>query len=66
MNYIVWANEYFDEAEIIKQKIMALKNSLKINKNISINETNRRISILYSMYLDCIHIAKTLKNKGEC
>ncbi len=65
MNYTLWSQEYFKEAQILKEKVSSLKHQLKTSNDISISETNRRIAILYSMYLECIHTAKTLQKRGE-
>ncbi len=67
MDFITWSAEYYEQANIIKEKIVNLKQQLKGNEKSSQNtiELNRRIAILYSMYLECIHTGRLLKEKGE-
>ena len=66
MNYILWSQEYFKEANIIKDKLSSLKLELSTcHQSAAINEINRRMAVLYNMYLDCIHTAKLLKSRGE-
>ena len=66
MTYTELSAEYNNTANIIIEKIKALKSercSIPIEKG---KELDRRIYMLYGMYLDCRHIGKLLVNrKGE-
>ncbi len=65
MTYKEWAEEYFESAVTIKGKIKELKNSLLTAPTEQLKDINFRISSLYHMYLDCMHIAEDLtKRKG--
>ncbi|MGN0551452.1 MAG: hypothetical protein ACI4I4_06380 [Acutalibacteraceae bacterium] len=67
MDYQNWSDEYSAEAQKLKEKIRNLREELKNSVNINNKELNRRITILYSMYLECKKTAVLLKerSKGE-
>ncbi|MCQ4023179.1 MULTISPECIES: hypothetical protein [unclassified Ruminococcus] len=69
MNYFEWANEYWEEAAKLQEKISALKKRLikasKVDAN-GVLALKQRIAVLYSMYLDCVHTAKLLQSRGGC
>lgn len=65
MYYKILARQYFKDAQTLKQHIKTLK-SKYVNKNDDMDEEVRyRISLLYGMYLDLMHIGKYLKRKYE-
>lgn len=64
MDYIEWSNEYFIESEKLKQILEALKKERSKYDGENIKELNRRITILYSMYLECRHTAKLLYDRA--
>lgn len=65
MDYIAWSQEYLLESEKIRAKVNRLKSELKTYKGDNARELNRRITILYSMYLECKHTAKYLSSRAE-
>ncbi len=68
MNYIEWANEYQTEADKLKLKLNGLKKELREKQSEhsdGIRALTHRIAVLYSMYLDCKHIAAILRQRGE-
>ena len=65
MTYKEWAEEYFESAGKIKEKIAELKNSLITAPAEQLKEIHLRIGGLYQMYLDCMHTGDNLiKRKG--
>ncbi len=65
MTYKEWAEEYFESAGRIKEKITELKIALLTVPAEQLQDINFRISSLYQMYLDCMHTAENLvKRKG--
>ena len=60
MDYQNWANEYFTEAEALRQRVAALREELKTASCNQANELNRRIAMLYTMYLECRHTGQLL------
>ena len=65
MTYNEWAEEYLKEAEKIQEKITALKEYRETAPLPELKSIENRLRVLYQMYLDCIHTARTLtKKKG--
>lgn len=64
MNYKIWAEDYLAQAELIKEKLAVLKKTEKEKPEENKMELNRRVTILYSMYLDCRHTAAFLADRG--
>ena len=60
MNYQTWANEYLTEAEALRQRVSSLREELKTANCSQTNELNRRINLLYTMYLECRHTGQWL------
>lgn len=54
------AQEYLAEAANLKQRMELLKQSLKTAGCTESCEINRRIAILYTMYLECRHVGNLL------
>lgn len=65
MNYSAWAEEYLEEAARIRQKITALRQSLKDADVWDLNEINRRIGVLYPMYLELRETGKLLSRHPQ-
>lgn len=65
MDYIAWSQEYLCEAEKLKSKVNRLKSELKAYRGDNARDINRRITMLYSMYLECKHTAKYLSSRAE-
>lgn len=67
MTYQDWAREYYDSAKRMKESIERLKHEMKNTPVQELAEISSRLSIMYDMYLDCIHVADMLgSRKGEC
>lgn len=66
MTFQEWADEYTDSAVKLKNRIALLKKELLTAPAAEIRDLSNRISIMYSMYLDCMKTADILrKKKGE-
>ena len=51
----------------MKESIERLKHEMKNTPVQELAEISSRLSIMYDMYLDCIHVADMLgSRKGEC
>lgn len=59
-DFAQWAQEYLTEADNIQRRIAALKTELKTASFSQSNDLNRRIAILYTMYLECRHTGRLL------
>lgn len=64
MNYIEWSKEYFIQAENIKRMVVKLKTEKKNANPDLLREYDRRITILYSMYLECKHTGELLYSRA--
>lgn len=64
MNYIEWAAEYADEAEKLQGIMNRVKEERKMARGEDINSVNQRLSVLYTMYLECKHTAKLLFSRA--
>lgn len=67
MDYIEWAEEYKAEMDKLQFKLNRLKHELNEKYrqgDDGVLDLKRRITILYSMYLDCKHAAAILEEKG--
>lgn len=62
MNYQNWAEEYLTEAEALRRRVAALREELKTANCNQANELNRRIAMLYAMYLECRHTGQLLSD----
>ena len=66
MTYKEWADDYLRQADIIKGKLITLRDQLCTAPCTELKELNHRIGLLYKMYLDCMHTAEILnRRKGE-
>lgn len=67
MTYKEWAQEYYDSAANVKEKITRLKAQMKTAVGAKLKDITDEINVLYGMYLDCMHVADMLAaRKGEC
>ena len=65
MNYGALSEKYFNEANILKKYIKNLKAEFKTK---GVNEERcfkERISMLYKIYLELLHMGRYLKRKQE-
>lgn len=66
MTFQEWSDEYVDSAVKLKNRIDELRRELLTAPPAELQDLSNRISILYSMYLDCMKTADILrKKKGE-
>ena len=65
MYYKILSSEYLEQAQILKRYIKKLKTQFVQINDLEANELSRRISLLYSMYLDLIHTSEYLNRKYE-
>lgn len=65
MNYGPLSQEYFNEANILKNHIKFLKRQQSDTKTDEDLQFKDRISTLYKMYLELVHTGKYLKRKQE-
>lgn len=66
MYYKILSQRYLKEAENLKIYIKSLKTQSVLKTKVSeIDELHYRITILYEMYLDLIHVGKYLQRKHE-
>lgn len=63
MTYQEWADEYIDSAVKLKNRITVLKAELLTAPAAQLRDISNRISIMYSMYLDCVKTADILRRK---
>ncbi len=67
MTYSEWAEEYFESAGNLKERIAEMKNEMKTATPDKLAEFTNRINIMTSMYYECMDTARLLaKRKGEC
>lgn len=55
MNYREWGQEYLQEAQMLKKRILPLKSELKNVSGEAAALLYRRIAMLNEMYLECSH-----------
>lgn len=65
MKYSEWSKEYSDEGKKIKDRINELKARLETASPSEISGISNRISILLTMYLDCMETADELMKKAR-
>lgn len=63
MTYQEWADEYLKEANKIKGKVSEIKEQMPLMPVQALALAERRIQVLNSMYLDTLHIYKTLSKR---
>lgn len=61
MNYQVWSEEYFLQANKVKNHFQQLKKELKGKRASEKKDINRRIALIYPMYLELKHTGNYLK-----
>ncbi len=67
MTYKEWAEEYFESAGNLRERIAVLKNELKTVSADKLVELTNRINIMTAMYYECMDTARLLaRRKGEC
>ncbi|MDR0914439.1 MAG: hypothetical protein LBM65_04665 [Oscillospiraceae bacterium] len=64
-NYFVWADEYLNEAEVVKRRINVETTKLKATHLDERLEIKRNIMILRSILYELKSTARHLQNRGE-
>ncbi|MEE0858594.1 MAG: hypothetical protein U0M12_03890 [Acutalibacteraceae bacterium] len=66
MNYTQWAEEYEQQAKHLNEYIKGLREEKKnCTAMYMVEELNKRINTLYTMYLESKHTARMLRNRAE-
>lgn len=65
MDFQKWAAEYQQEADALSARITMLRQQRRTIGCRDINELDRRIAILYTMYLELRDVAKTLETHPQ-
>ena len=66
MYYKILSQKYLEEAENLKKHIKLLKTQYVLkNEDSNFDELHYRITVLYEMYLDLVHIGKYLQRRRE-
>lgn len=65
MDYNAWGEEYLREAQMIREHLDILKRQLKNADSAAAKDLGRRISLIYPMYLECLHTGKYLIRYGK-
>ena len=61
-DYISWGQEYLDEAERIKRRLLVIR--AERDYDIA-GEQARRVQMLYTMYLECLVTGHVLQKRGR-
>lgn len=64
MDYTTWGAEYLTEANRIKAHIQTIKSSESGSEDQQFFN-QRRVNILYNMYLECRATGRLLQNRGR-
>ena len=59
-DFAQWAQEYLDEAAAIQARIAVLREESKTATISQLNDLRYRMSMLYTMYLECRHTGRLL------
>ena len=62
MDYMSWGEEYLEEARALKARVDCLRKQLKTATPNEAKELNERITLMYSMYLDCRETGRLLQS----
>lgn len=61
-DYISWGQEYLDEAERIKRRLLVIRTERDYD---IAGEQAQRVQMLYTMYLECLVTGHTLQKRGR-
>jgi len=64
MDYIMWSQEYFEDACKVKEDMEKLKLKLKHTKGDRAREIRANLITLRTMYLECVRISEVLAVRG--
>lgn len=62
MDYITWSRAYWDEAARVRDRMDRIRK--QENRPAEELTRKRRLTILYEMYLDCVHTAQALERRA--
>lgn len=65
MDYREWGREYLAEAAGLKKRVDGLRRANRGLRDEQAMLLSRRITMLYGMYLECLHTGRYLIEKGE-
>lgn len=65
MNLTAWSLDYWREAERVRERIELLRRGGPAADQEEELLIQRRMRILYDMYLDCVHTARYLERRGS-
>lgn len=65
MDYNTWSKTYWEEALRVKARMEHLQQEGQGATREEFLLRKRRLTILYEMYLDCVHTAKTLNRRAK-
>ena len=65
MDYNAWSKTYWEEALRVKARMERLQREGQGATREEFLLRKRRLTILYEMYLDCVHTAKTLNRRAK-
>ncbi|MGN1138016.1 MAG: hypothetical protein ACI4RM_01085 [Ruminococcus sp.] len=65
MDYFTWSQEYFRDAENLKQTIKKYEEQLKSADYTNLECINSKISTYRNIYYDLINIAKELESRSK-
>ncbi len=60
-DFASWSQEYLLEAEALRRRVAVLRSELAAAPCSQCSDLNRRIAILYTMYLECRHTGQLLR-----
>lgn len=60
MDYKSWGEEYLQEASVLKARVNVLRCQLKTARSYEAKDLMQRISLLYTMYLECSSTGRLL------
>ncbi len=67
MTYKEWADQYYESAMTMKERMNKLKKDMKSASSSALAEMSNRLMVMYGMYRDCIETANLLAARtGEC
>lgn len=64
MDYVRWSQEYFENAQKVKEDMEKLKSKLKHSNGEEARILRANLITLRAMYLDCMHIYELLALRG--
>ncbi len=62
MDYITWSRTYWDEAARVRDRMERIRK--QESRPAEELARKRRLTILYEMYLDCVHTAQALERRS--